>query len=123
MKYALKVTGILFGILAGIVLVLILTLDYFFFSMYRLPEGEFITEAVSPDGHYTVRASVSYGNATVANAVRGELIDHKKNDKEKNIFWQYREQEAEISWTSDHTVTINGIELDVRKDVYDYRKK
>ncbi|MBO1915463.1 hypothetical protein J4G37_62860, partial [Microvirga sp. 3-52] len=30
---------------------------------------------------------------------------------------------AEIVWIDDYTVSINGIELDVRKDIYDFRKE
>ena len=38
--------------------------------------------------------------ATVSYAVRGKVI-----------------------WIDDHTVSINGMELDVRNDVYDWRKE
>lgn len=123
MKSALKVTGILFAIIAGIVLVLALTMNYFFFSMHHLPKGELLTEVESPGGQYTVKAYLTNGGATVSYAVRGEVVYHDKKEKKKNIYWQYREEKAEIVWLDDQNVSINGIELDVRKDVHDYRKQ
>ena len=122
MKSTLKVIGILFAILIGIILLLTLTMNYFFFSMHHLPKGELLTEVESPEGQYTVRAYLTNGGATVSYAVRGEVIYHEKKNKTKNIYWQYREENADIVWIDDHNVSFNGIELDVRKDVYDYRK-
>lgn len=95
--------------------------NYFFFSLHHLPEGDFLAEAESPNGEYTVKAYVSRSGATVADAVRGEVIYHQKN--EKNIYWEYRESEAEISWIDETTISISGVKLDVRKDVYDWRKE
>ena len=74
MKYFMKVLGILLAGLAGIIIILLLVINHFFFSMSKLPEGEFLTEAKSPNGEYTVIAYVSRSGATVADAVRGEVI-------------------------------------------------
>lgn len=123
MKYGFKVAAIVLAGLTGLVLIGLFIINHFFFSMSKLPEGELLTKAISPSGQYTVNAYVSRSGATVADAVRGELVNHHKRDKTKNIYWQYRESEAEVSWSSDHTVSINGIELDVRKDVFDFRKE
>ena len=119
----MKVLGILLAGLAGIIIILLLVINHFFFSMSNLPEGEFLTESGSPNGEYTVRAYVSMSGATVADAVRGEVVYHQKKDKKKNIYWGYRESTAEIVWIDEHTVSINGVKLDVRKDVYDFRKE
>ena len=43
-------------------------------------------------------------------------------DKERNIYWQYRIEDAAAEWESDYIVVINNIRLDVRKDTYDYRR-
>lgn len=123
MRLILKVTGILLSLIAGIVLVLFLTVNHLFFNINRLPEGEFLHLTESPNGDYTVKAYVSESGATVADAVRVEVIYHQKIDKTKNIYWGYRESEAEIIWLDNDTVSINGIELDVRKEVYDWRKE
>lgn len=119
----MKVTAILFISLTGILIMLLLLINHFFFSLHHLPKGDFLTEEESPNGEYTVKAYVSRSGATVADAVRGEVIYHQKNDKKKNIYWEYRESEAEISWIDETTISINGVKLDVRKDVYDWRKE
>ena len=118
-----KVAGILLAIIVGGAGVLLLVINHFFFSMQQLPEGEVLTEEISPGGDYTVKGYVSRSGATVADAVRGEVIYHKKRDKKKNIYWGYRESGADIRWIDEHTVSINGVELDVRKDVHDFRKE
>jgi hypothetical protein len=117
-----KVAGILLAIILGGVGVLFLLINHFFFSMQQLPEGEFLTEEISPGEDYTVKAYVSRSGATVADAVRGEVVYHKKRDKKKNIYWGYRESGADVQWINEHTVSINGVELDVRKDIHDFRK-
>ncbi|GKV55020.1 hypothetical protein NCCP2222_09670 [Sporosarcina sp. NCCP-2222] len=94
----------------------------FFYNTQRLPEGVFLTESSSPGGDYTVTAYLVDGGATVSYAVRAEVVYHRKKDKKKNIYWQYREDEASIEWLDSHTVRINGHKLDVRRDVYDWRK-
>lgn len=123
MGYLLKAARRLLLILAVILVALLLLFNYFFFSMHRLPKGEYITEAVSPSADYTVRTYLTNGGATVAHAVRGEVIFHEKKNKKKNIYWQYREEKGDIVWLDDHTVLINDVELDVRRDIYDYRKE
>lgn len=77
----------------------------------------------SPNDDYTVKAYVSKSGATVADAVRVEVIYHQKKDKTKNIYWGYRESKADIIWIDNDIVSINGVELDVRKEVYDFRKE
>lgn len=66
--------------------------------MYRLPTGEYLSEETSPDGTYTLKAYVTNGGATTSYSVRGELIFHDQKDKVKNVYWNYREDTADISW-------------------------
>lgn len=94
-----------------------------FFDMNRLPTGEFLTEEVSPDGKYTLKAYVTNGGATTSYAVRGELVFNQKKSKTKNIYWNNEEEAAEITWTDDNTVVINGHSLDVLKDKFDFRNE
>lgn len=112
------------GVLAGLIFmvgVIALFLYYFFNNMDRLPEGEFMTEETSPDGTYTLKAYLANGGATVAYSVRGEIVMNDSG-KTENIYWQYREEEAEIEWLDEDTGVINGVELDVPGERYDYRK-
>lgn len=110
-----------------IISLLILVFAYlvyrFFFSMSALPEGEFLYSVDSPNGEYTINAYIARGNATVAESIRAELVYNNRNKSPKNIYWQYRELTADIIWIDDTTVEINGIRLDVTKDIYDFRRE
>ncbi|MEG6611795.1 DUF5412 family protein [Pseudoclostridium thermosuccinogenes] len=48
---------------------------------------------------------------------------YNKNGKTKNIYWQYHCEKAEIEWINDEIVIINGVELNVKSEIYDYRRK
>nr|WP_236597291.1 DUF5412 domain-containing protein [Peribacillus psychrosaccharolyticus] len=91
-----------------------------FFDMNRLPTGEYLTDETSADGKYTVKTYVTNGGATTAYAVRGELVFNNSNKKTKTIYWNYREEAANISWTDNDTVEINGHSLDVPNDKFDF---
>lgn len=94
-----------------------------FFDMNRLPTGEYLTEETSPNGKYTLKAYVTNGGATTSYSVRGELVFNDKDNKTKNIYWNYREESANISWTDNNTVIINGHTLDVTKEKFDFRRQ
>lgn len=91
--------------------------------MNRLPLVEYLTEEISPDGKYTLKAYVTNGGVTTSYAVRGELVFNEKDNKTKNIYWNYREETANISWTDDNTEVINGHVLDVPSDKFDFRNQ
>ena len=94
-----------------------------FFDMNRLPTGEYLTEESSPDGKYTVKAYVANGGATTSFTVRGELVFNQKNRKAKNIYWNHKEDSADLKWLDNATVMINGHSLDVPKDKFDFRNQ
>ncbi|MFD1929497.1 DUF5412 domain-containing protein [Sporosarcina siberiensis] len=94
-----------------------------FFDMNRLSTGEYLTEETSPDGKYTLIAYVVNGGATVSYAVRGELVFNEKVNKTKTIYWNYKEETANITWTDNDTVVINGHSLNVLKDKFDFRNQ
>ena len=91
-----------------------------FYDIQRLEGQEVIQEVPSPDGTYTVTAYLNSGGATTDYAV---LCSVKSNNrrKEKNIYWKYHCEDVSIQWLDDETVKIDGVELNVRKDTYDYR--
>lgn len=62
------------------------------------------------------------GGATTDYAVLGKLKNNN-NGKTKNIYWQYNCEKAEISWINDETVKINGIQLEVKNEIYDFRRE
>ncbi|WP_277584850.1 DUF5412 domain-containing protein [Psychrobacillus antarcticus] len=124
MKRTLKVTLLVISIPVTLTLVLLGIFVYtFFISMENLPKGEFLAEESSPDGKFTLKAYVTNGGSTTSYAVRGELVFNEKNGKIKNIYWNYREEDAEISWVDNDTVIINDHTLNVPKEKYDFRRK
>ncbi|WP_455662727.1 DUF5412 family protein, partial [Pradoshia sp.] len=60
--------------------------------------------------------------ATTSYAVRGELV-FNESGKAKNIYWDDREDTANITWTDNDTAEINGHSLDVLNDTYDFRQR
>ncbi|HGE5781593.1 MULTISPECIES: DUF5412 domain-containing protein [Bacillus] len=105
------------------ILVAVVGLGYWkFFSLQGVPEGELIQTVKSPDGTYTLRAYVVNGGATTSFAVRGELVFNKRKIlKTKNIYWNYREDQANIEWKDEDTVIINNHKLHVPDERYDFR--
>ncbi len=93
-----------------------------FFDIQRINGQEYLAKSTSPNGTYTVTAYLNNGGATTSYAVLGTLKNNK-NGKTKNIYWQYRCEGAEMKWLSDETIKINVIELDVKNEIYDYRRK
>ena len=92
-----------------------------FFDIQRINGQEVLTVSQSPDSTYTVTAYLNNGGATTDFAVLCSVKNHKSG-RERNIYWNYHCSTADIQWLSDTTVSINGIELDVTKDTYDYRR-
>ena len=94
-----------------------------FFDMNRLPTGDYLTEETSPDGTYTLKAYLANGGATTSYSIRGELVFNNRNGKTKNIYWNYREETANIEWKDNDTVVINGHTLNVPKEKFDFRNQ
>ncbi|KXG09446.1 hypothetical protein AT864_02400 [Anoxybacillus sp. P3H1B] len=106
-------------ILAGIVSYFVY---YFMFSMSNLPKGEFIGKFDSPNKVYSVEIYRVDSGATTSYSIRGELVNNKTN-KRKNIYWEYKVNKASVEWENDYVVVINEKKLDVRQDIYDWRRQ
>ena len=89
-------------------------------GMNHLPEGELILSSDSPNGQYRIDAFLCNGGATTAFSVRCAVVETSTN-KSRNIYWQYRQETAEIKWIDETNVNINGVELNVLTDSYDWR--
>lgn len=88
-------------------------------SMNSLPEGSLLASYPSPDDSYVLNIYLVNGGATTDYAIRGEL---KYGESSKNIYWDYHIDHADVAWIDTQTVCINGHVLNVRKDIYDFRK-
>lgn len=92
-----------------------------FFDIQHIKGQAEIAACVSPDATYTVTAYRNNGGATTDFAV---LCTVKNNvtGKERNIYWNYHCRTADIRWLDRKTVCINGVELNVKWDSYDWRR-
>lgn len=117
-KYIITIFIIVFIIIGGVSYII----NWAFFDIQRINGQEYLDESTSPNGTYTVTAYLNNGGATTSYAVLGTLKNNK-NGKSKNIYWQYRCEKAEMEWLNDETIKINGIELNVKNETYDYRRK
>ena len=90
-------------------------------GLQSLRGDEIICTSSSPDHSYTITAYLNNGGATTDFAVLCR-VKNNHTQKERNIYWQYHCDYADIMWKDNFIVVINGIELDVRSDSYDYRK-
>ncbi|MGY0372670.1 DUF5412 family protein [Clostridium sp. JNZ J1-5] len=97
-------------------------INWAFFDIQRINGQEYLNNSTSPNGTYTVTAYLNNGGATTDFAVLGTLKNNK-NGKTKNIYWQYHCEEADMEWLNDETIKINGVELNVKNETYDYRRK
>ena len=116
MKKVLKAIILIFLV----VIVGAYSIHWAFFDIQRIDGQELIKEVVSPDGKYTISAYLNNGGATTDYAVLCS-VKNNENEKKKNIYWNYHCTEAKIEWNDEDTVTINGVELNIDKDIYDYR--
>lgn len=111
-------------LVAGIITAMLLFSGVYWLAldMGRLSEGEQIAEATSPQGTYTLKAYLVNPHATVSYAIRGELHFNSAKAKPQTIYWNYREETADILWLDENRVVINGIALSVPYGIYDFRR-
>lgn len=108
-------------VVIAIIFISIVVIYNLFFSMSRLPKGEFLNKSTSADGKYTIKTYLCNEGATVNYAIRGELIINHDSNKTKNIYWDYKVDHAIINWDNNNTVVINGKKIDLPNGKYDWR--
>ena len=117
-----KAITIILSIIIVSVVVLVSIVYYFFFDISHIQGEKLISKSVSPNNTYTVEAYLNNGGATTDFAVLCKLHYNDGSRKDRNIYWDYHCSDAEIEWTDDDTVVINGKTIDdVTKDKYDWR--
>ncbi len=92
----------------------------FFCSMKNLPQGEMINSFPSPYSDCKLNIYLVNGGATTDYAIRGSIV--YENGRQKNIYWNIHEYEATVNWIDKDNVAINGVQLNIRREVYDFRK-
>lgn len=97
-------------------------INWAFFDIQRINGQEYLTESTSPNGTYTVITYLNNGGATTDYSVLG-IVKNNKNDKTKNIYWEYHCDKSDMKWINDETIKINGKTLNVNNDIYDFRRK
>jgi uncharacterized protein YpmB len=97
-------------------------INWAFYDIQRINGQEYLKELTSANGTYTVTAYLNNDGATTGYAVLGTLKNNK-NGKTKNIYWQYHCEKADMKWFDDDTIEINGKELNVKNEIYDYRRE
>ncbi|NRF95716.1 hypothetical protein HQN89_33345 [Paenibacillus frigoriresistens] len=86
-----------------------------------LPKGEFQESFPSPSKRYSINIYLVNGGATVDYAIRGELSYKNIFKRNKNIYWNYHEESAEVNWLDEENIVINGRKLNVLTDSFDFR--
>ena len=122
MKRSSKVSVIVLIAVSVLIVVSIIAYGTYwaFFDIQRINGQEKIKEVSSPNQEYTVTAYLNNGGTTTDYAVLCKVTNNETG-KERNIYWNYHCNDAEIVWLDETTVTINGVELDVLKDKFDWR--
>lgn len=106
--------------LVMILLFILILYFHFFISMNNLPEGKYLLSSTSPEGRYQLNVYISETSLS-APAIRGELEDLETR-KKRNIYWDYRQETADIEWIGQNTISINGHEFNYLTDIYDWRR-
>ena len=92
-----------------------------FFNLQAVPHGNLIRSIQSPHGNYVIKTYVSEDDPLSANAVRGELVDLKRQ-KVRTIYWNYYDQDPYVKWLNNSEVLIGRQTLNILKgDTYDWR--
>ena len=117
-KIIISIVSLICFLITALIIYFVLSMT----TMLFLPTGELISSTPSPNGDYSINCYLVGGGATNGEAIRAELVNHKKIlFKSKNIYWQYRIDSVDVFWESNNVVFINGIELDIKHDTFDYR--
>lgn len=112
---------IIMSIIAIIVGGIAYGINWAFFDIQRINGQEYLTESTSPNGTYTVTAYLNNSGATTSYSVLVTL-NNNNTGKTKNIYWKSHCEKADIEWLNDETIKINGIQLNIENEVYDYRR-
>ena len=93
-----------------------------FFSIQNIKGEEHIATYTSPNETYELEIFRNNGGATTSYAILGVLHKQSNSKYSRNIYWENRQENAEVEWIDDNTVIINNKRIEnVEKDKYDFR--
>ena len=116
-----KIVILLFSLLLVLILIVGFIIFRVFFSLQSVPQGELIRSIQSPDRKYVIKTYFHQGNSLSADAVRGELVDLKRQ-KKKNIYWNFHDEDPYVKWLNNSEVLIGNQKLNILKgETYDWR--
>ena len=93
--------------------------NYIFSDINALPQGEFVSEEVSPSGNKSVK--IYLVENSLGTAIRGELKTGPTSCK--NIFWQTGIKDVTVHWQDDDLVYFNNVPISGNGNMpYDCRR-
>ena len=78
-----------------------------FFSIQNIKGEEHIATYTSPNETYELEIFRNNGGATTSYAILGVLHKQSNSKYSRNIYWENRQEDAEVEWIDDNTVIIN----------------
>ena len=87
-------------------------------DLFFRPHEELVYFCNSCSNRYLIEIYKNSGNATVANSITGDVTDNKTGNK-RTFYFSYREEEAIIEWIDDSYCKINGVAINLAKDIYE----
>lgn len=94
-----------------------------FYDINNISGGKFLNEVSSSNGDYALKAYLIDGGPLSSDSMRVELVYNKNKSKVKNIYFNYPENSVTMKWLDNFNVEINGKQLNINKETYDWRKK
>ena len=106
-----------------LIIVILLFIGYrLFFDLESLPEGVFISEVSSPMDEYTIKFYINETSLS-SPSLKGVLFYNEQDNQRKTIYNEYKQHEAIVEWVDNDTIIINGHQLNILEDVYDWRRE
>ena len=93
-------------------------------SIEELPSRDSLIQSImSPDGKKCLKIYRNNGNgATVSGGIIADVIDMEKNTR-RNVYYRYRDWDAEAQWLDNQTVVINCQMIDVNSGSFNSKKE
>ena len=105
-----------------LIVMVILCIGFFIWKsnhdLFFRPHEELVYSCNSCSNRYLIEIYKNSGNATVANSITGDVTDNKTG-KKRTFYFSYREEEAIIEWIDDSHCIINGVTINLAKDIYE----